>query len=154
MHTELNINLLSLLQLVSHRGRVKPDNDESQESSNHRPQTGNPDPSASDGPAAWVLVVRKVADGDLVLLLNGGEEGPLVVDTEGEDTVLIRGHELSTEHSAGISAGRGLESQAVERREHGELELELVSARNLKGNPLVVDILGDFNAVNLYVRNG
>jgi hypothetical protein len=37
----------------------------------------------------------------------------------------------------------------VERREHGELELELVVAGNLEGNPLVKDVLGDFNVVDL-----
>lgn len=154
MHTEINIDLLSLLKLVSHRGRVEPDNDKSQKSSNHRPKTGNPYPTASDSPTARVLVVRKVAVGDLMLLLDGGEEWTLVVDAEGEDTVLIRGHELSGEHSAGIGAVGGLEGQAVEGREHGELELERVASGNFEGNPLVIDVLGNLNGVDLQSNKG
>lgn len=154
MHTEININLLSLLKLISHRGRVEPDNDESQKSSNHRPKTGNPYPAAGNSPAARVLVVGEVAVSHLVLLLDGGEEGTLVVDAEGEDTVLIGSHELRAEHSAGIGTAGGLEVQAVERREHGELELESVAGGNFEGNPLVVDVLGNLNAVDLQVNKG
>jgi hypothetical protein len=93
--------------------------------------------------------MSEVADGDLVLLLNSGEEGTLVVDAEGEDAVLIGGHKLSAEHSAGLGAVGGLQVKAVEGREHGELELKLVVARNLEGNPLVVDVLRDLNGVDL-----
>lgn len=34
--------------------------------------------------------MREMADGDLHLLLDARQEGPLVVDLEGEDAVLIR----------------------------------------------------------------
>jgi hypothetical protein len=37
----------------------------------------------------------------------------------------------------------------VERREHGKLELKLVFAGDLEGNPLIKDVLGDFNVVDL-----
>lgn len=91
----------------------------------------------------------EVADSNLVLLFDGGEEWPLVVDAEGEDTVLIGGHELGTKNSAGVGAADGLKTQTVEGREHGELKLELVVAGDFKWNPLVVDILGDLNGVHL-----
>lgn len=129
MDSPININLLSLLELIGHRGRVEPDNHESQESSNYRPKTGNPYPAAGNSPAARVLVVREVAVGNLKLLLDGGQEGTLVVDAEGEDSVLIGSHELSAEHSAGIGALDRFQVQAVEGREHGELELERVVSR-------------------------
>jgi hypothetical protein len=145
MHTDL----LRLLKLVGHRGRIKPNNNESQKSTNNRPKTGNPNPTATNGPAARVLIVSKVADSDLVLLLDVGEERTLVVDAEREDTVLIGGHKLGAEHGARFGSAGRLEGQAVERREHGELELELVFAGNLEGNPLVEDVLGDFNIVDL-----
>ena len=94
----------------------------------------------------------EVAVSHLVLLLDVGEEGTLVVDAEGEDTVLIGGHELGAEHSAGIGTAGGLEVQAVERREHGELELESIAGGNFEGNPLVVDILRNLNAVDLQIK--
>ena len=93
--------------------------------------------------------MSEVADGNLMLLLDSGEERPLVIDAEGEDAVLIGGHKLSAEHSAGICTSDGLEGQTVEGGEHGELELKLVSARNLEWNPLVVDVLGNLNVVDL-----
>jgi hypothetical protein len=84
-----------------------------------------------------------------MLLLDGGQEGTLVVDAEGEDTVLIGGHKLSAEHSAGIGAMGGLEGETVEGREHGELELERVVAGDFEGNPLVIDVLRNLDAVDL-----
>lgn len=94
--------------------------------------------------------MRKVAHGHLVLLLNVGEERPLVVDPEREDAVLVRRHELSAVHSAGLRAAGGLESQTVERREHGEFQLQLVLAGDLEGHPLVVGVLGHLNVKNLF----
>lgn len=150
---KVDINLLSLLKLVCDRRRVKPDNHKRQKSSNHRPKTSNPDPTASDNPATRIFVVGEVADGDLVLLLDSGEERSLIVNTEREDTVLIGSHKLSTEDGAGISAADGLQGQTVEGREHSELELELVIAGNLEWHPLVVDILRDLDVVDLYMGN-
>lgn len=150
---KVGITLLSLLKLVCHRRRVKPDDNERQESSNHRPKTSNPNPAAGDNPTTGIFIVSEVADGDLVLLLDGGEERTLVVDAEREDTVLIGGHELSTEDGASISAADRLEGQTVEGREHSELELELVIAGNLEWHPLVVDILRDLDAVDLQIGN-
>lgn len=152
MTIQFNTDLLRFLYLISSRGRVKPDEDESQESSNHRPQTGDPDPAGADGPTARVLIVRKVAHGDLVLLLDVGEERPLVVDAEGEDAVLVRRHELSAEHGAGLRAAGGLKSQAVEGREHEEFQLELILAGDFKGNPLVVGVLGHLNVEDLFYQ--
>lgn len=147
----LNTDLLRLLELVGRRRRrrVQPHDHKGQEASDHRPQTGDPHPASADSPAACVLVVRIVAHGHLVLLLDVGEEGSLVVDTEGEDAVLIRRDELGAEYSARFSATSWLESQTVERREHGELQLQFIPGGDLVGHPLVVDILGDFNVVDL-----
>ena len=96
--------------------------------------------------------MRKVTHGHLVLLLNGGEEWTLVVDTEREDSVLVRSDELSAEHSASVGTAGRLESQAVEGREHSELQLELILAGDLERNPLVVNILGDLNVEDLQRR--
>lgn len=152
-HSQYNCNtdLLRLLNLISSRGRVKPDENKSQESSNHRPQTGDPDPATANSPTARVLVVRKVAHGHLVLLLDVGEEWALVVDAEGEDAVLVRNHELSAVYSACLRAAGGLKSQAVERREHSELQLQLVLAGDLEGHPLVVGVLGHLNVEDLFL---
>jgi hypothetical protein len=93
--------------------------------------------------------MSEVADGNFMLLLDGGEERPLIVYAEGEDAVLIRSHKLSAEHGASICASDGLEGQAMEGGKHGELELELVSDGNFKWNPLVVNVLGNLNLVDL-----
>lgn len=145
----MKTNLLSLLDLVSHGGRVQPDNDKRQETSNHRPQTGDPDPASADGPTARVLVVRKVAHRHLVLLLDIGEEGALVVDAEREDAVLIGSDKLGAVHGASLRAAGGLEGQTVEGREHGEFKLELILGGELKGNPLVVGVFRHLNAEEL-----
>lgn len=146
---QLNTSLLGLLDLISHRGGVEPDNDKCQETSNHRPQTGDPHPTTSDGPAARVFVVRKVTHGNLVLLLNVGEERTLVVHTEREDTVLIGNSELGAVHSTGLSTDGRLEGQAVEGREHGEFQLQLILSRDLEGHPLVIGVFGNLKVENL-----
>lgn len=148
----VNKNLLSFLKLVRHRGGVEPDDHESKEPSDDCPKTGDPNPAAGDNPAARELIMSEMADGDLMLLLDSGEKGPFVVDTEREDTVLIGCHELGAKDGAGICATDRLESQAVEGREHGKLQLELVSSGNLEWNPLVVDIFRNLNVVDLSKR--
>lgn len=66
-----------------------------------------------------------VADGNGPLLLQIGQERPLVVDHEVEDTVVIRNRECNLVDALGF--GRGallrLELQTVEGREHTELKL-------------------------------
>lgn len=144
-------SLLRLLVLSRSRRwlRVEPYNNKEKESANHRPETSDPDPSAANSPAAGVLVVRVMADGNFVLLLDVGEEGTLVVDTEGEDSMLVRNGEACAVHSAGFRSEGRLESEAVERREHGEFELQSILAGNLEGNVSVVNVLGDLDAKDL-----
>lgn len=92
-----------------------------------------------------------VADGDGTLLLNIGQERPLVVDHEVEDAVVIRNCEGNLVHTLGL--GRGallrLELQAVEGREHAEFELQLIVVGDLEAEPLVPDPLRDGDSVLL-----
>lgn len=144
-------SLLRLLVLSRSRGwlRVEPYNNKEKESADHRPETSDPDPSAANFPAAGVLVVRVMADGDFVLLLDVGEEGTLVVDTEGKDSMLIGDDEARAVHSAVFRSEGRLESEAVERREHSEFELQSILAGNLEGNVSVVNVLRDLDAKDL-----
>lgn len=65
-----------------------------------------------------------MADGDLALDVDGGEEGPLVVDAEVEDAMLVREAEGGGE-DGGVGGGvSGEEGQPVEGGEHAEFELE------------------------------
>lgn len=93
--------------------------------------------------------MSEVADGHLVLFLDVGEEGALVVDPEGEDTVLVRDGKLRAVDGAVLGAGGGLQLQAVEGGEHGELELQGIVGGHLEGDVPVVTVLGDLNAENL-----
>lgn len=92
-----------------------------------------------------------VADGNGALLLHIGQERPLVVDHEVEDAVVIRNRECDLVDALGL--GRGallrLELQTVERREHAELELQLVIVGDLEAEPLVPDPLRDGDGVLL-----
>lgn len=56
-----------------------------------------------------------VADGDFVFLFNVGEEGTLVIYTEGEDSVLVRDSELGAKDGAVCCCLYGLEVETVER---------------------------------------
>lgn len=92
-----------------------------------------------------------VADGDGTLLLHIGQERSLVVDHEVKDAVVIRNGERDLVDALGF--GRGallrLESQTMERREHAELELQLVIVGDLEAEPLVPDPLRDGDGVLL-----
>ena len=90
-----------------------------------------------------------VADSYLVLLLDIGEEGTLVVDTEGEDTVLVGDGELGAVDGAVFRLGGRLEVEAMEGGQHGELELKGVILGDLERHILVIAVLGDFNAEDL-----
>ena len=93
--------------------------------------------------------MRKVTDGNLVLLLNVGEERTLVIHTEREDTVLIGSDKLGAVHGASLRATGGLEGQTVEGREHGEFQLQLILSGDLEGHPLIIGVFGNLNAENL-----
>lgn len=75
--------------LPGDRFTPQPQRDEGQPASDSGGDAGDPRPGAADSPAAGPLVVGEVADGDGVLLLDVREEGPLVVDFEVEDAVLV-----------------------------------------------------------------
>lgn len=90
-----------------------------------------------------------VADGDGDLLLDVGEEWSLVVDEEVEDTVLVRQGE-----GGGVGVrfrSRRGEVEAMERREHGDLELEVVGLREAVRAPAVPDVFGEGNSIGLAV---
>lgn len=100
--------LLNLRHSSLGRLRIKPHDYKSEEPSNNRPKPRNPDPTATNSPAAWVLIVGEVADSNFMLFLNIGEEWPLVVNAKGEDTVLIWNSEARAIYSAVLcAAGRG-----------------------------------------------
>lgn len=86
-----------------------------------------------------------VADGNGALLLNIGQEWPLVVDHEVEHAVVIRNRELDLVDA--LCLGRGallrLKLKTVEGREHAEFELQLVVVGDLEVVPLVPNPLGE-----------
>jgi hypothetical protein len=89
--------LLRLLNTLLGGLTIKPHRDKRHPPGHSNPNTPNPDPSATNLPAAGPLVVRKVADGDLPLLVDVGDEGAAVVDAEVEDAVLVGGFEGDAE---------------------------------------------------------
>ena len=68
--------------------------------------------------------MRKMSDSDLPLLVYIGKEGPLVVDPEVEDAVLVGGGEGGFEDGGVLGGADGGEGDAVEGGEHAEFELE------------------------------
>lgn len=68
----------------------------------------------------------KVSHGNLLLLLNVGEERSAVVDTEVEDTVLIGGLKGHTEDGGVLGLGQRGEIQAMEGRKHRKFELNCI----------------------------
>lgn len=96
--------------------------------------------------------MRKVPDGDLSLLVDGGQEGALVVDAEVEDAVLVGELEVGGE-DGGVGVGRRgrekLQRETVERRQHGEFQLDDVGRGRDEGDKVVVVPLGKFNLERL-----
>ena len=93
--------------------------------------------------------MREVAHGDLALFLHGGEEGPLVVDLEGEDAVLVGRAEGGAEDGAVGRRGCWVQRDAEEGGEHAEFELQGVVGGESEGRPVVVGVGGDFDRVGL-----
>lgn len=89
----------------------------------------------------------KVAHRDGGLFLNVGVEGALVVDLEVEDAVLVGQLERGRVGGAVGARGDGLEGQAVEGRQHAELELQGVLFGDGEGGPGVPDVLGQRDGV-------
>lgn len=86
-----------------------------------------------------------------VLLLDVGEQGPLVVDLEVEDAVLVG--QLEGGRVGGLGRGRvgrvRGKGQAVEGREHGELELEGVGGGEGERRPGGPGVFGEGDGVFL-----
>ena len=80
---------LLLARREGYRLAPQPQSNKGEPSDNSYSDTCNPRPGAADGPTPWPLIMCKVADGDSVLLLDIGEEGPLVVDLKVEYAVLV-----------------------------------------------------------------
>lgn len=91
----------------------------------------------------------KVSYGDLVLLLNTREEGSLVGDLECKDAVLVRRGESGAEDRAVGGRGGRRQRNAVERREHGEFQLESVVGRNRERHVMRLVVLANFDRVFL-----
>lgn len=91
----------------------------------------------------------EVADRHLCVFIDVRPERPLVIDAESEDTVLVRQAEGCAEKTAVGSGRDGLEVQTVERREHGELELEGVVGGNRQRLQVIVIVGRHFNGERL-----
>ena len=96
--------LLDLRRSSLGRLRVEPHDHKSEEPANNRPQSRNPNPTATNPPASGVLIVSEVADSDLMFLFDIGKERSLVVNTEGEDSVLVGDGEARAIYSAVLCA--------------------------------------------------
>ena len=96
----------------------------SQPASNRYPDTRDPDPSSTDLPTAWILIVREVAHGDFAFDIDICEEWSFVINSKSKYAVLIRCLEGSAKDGAVKSFGIGFEFEAVEGGEHAEFQLE------------------------------
>jgi hypothetical protein len=93
--------------------------------------------------------VRKVADSNLPLLIQVGDEGATVVDAEVEDAMLVGGAEGDAEDGGVGGLRDGLEVEAVEGGEHAEFELDGVASGGEEGGEVVVFVFGDFDLEGL-----
>lgn len=89
--------------------------------------------------------MRKVADRYLPLLVDVCEEGAAVVDAEVEDAVLVWCLERDAEDGRVCGLCDGREVEALEGRQHAELELDVVGGGRGEGLEVVVGVLGDFD---------
>ena len=96
------IFLLHFLPLALLVGRLtpQPNTHECHPAGNCNPYTSNPDPTSTNLPAAWPLIVGKMSDRHFPLHIHVGEEGPLVIDAERKDAMLIRKLEGTAEDGA------------------------------------------------------
>ena len=87
------------------------------------------------------------------LLVDAGEEGPLVVDAEVEDAVLVgQGERGGVEGGVGCGERGGWgQGEAVEGREHGAFELDGVGGRGDVGCEVVGLPFGELDGVGLAV---
>jgi hypothetical protein len=147
-----NPNSFRLLQHhLVRRPAEHPHRHEEQPARDGGADAGDPRVRAADDVAARPLVVGHVAHRHRVLLLHVGEEGPLVVDLEVEDAVLVRQPEVRRVRRRLRGGPRRVDSEreAVEGREHAELELQGVAVGEGEAGPLVPDPLGEGDGVGL-----
>jgi hypothetical protein len=86
---------------------------------------------------------------DCVLLLDVGEERALVVDHKVKDAMLVGEGEVGAVDGLVLVGEDGLEVEAPERGQHGELELDLIAFGEVVGLPVVPGILGQRDVVGL-----
>lgn len=113
--TKPSICLLRLLDARLSRLTIQPDSYKPDPAKNSDPDATNPNPCTANLPAPWPLVVGEVADSDLSLLIDIGQERTTVVDAEVEDSVLIRGLERDAENGCVGGLGYWGKVQSVER---------------------------------------
>lgn len=128
---------------------VHPDSAESEESSNGGADATDPRPSTGDDETSGPLVVGDVTDADGALLVDGGEEGPLVVDEEVEDAVLVGQREGSAVDGGVLGRGDGGEVKTMEGGQHAELELEGVGVGEGEWVPGIPGVFRQGDAVGL-----
>lgn len=75
-----------------------------------------------------------MSDGNLMLLFNVCEERAFVVYPERKNSVLVRECKSSAVYGAIFRLSRGFKIKPVERRKHGELELNSVTGRSIIRN--------------------
>jgi hypothetical protein len=124
--TLAHTRLLHLLHTPLRRRTIQPQRDKRQPSNHRDPDAPNPDPRAANLPTPRPLVVRKVAHGNLALLVDVGEERAAVVDAEVEDAVLVGRLECNAEDGGICSLRDGGEVEALEGGQHAEFELQVV----------------------------
>lgn len=93
--------------------------------------------------------MSEMTDSHLVFLLDVGEEGALVIYPEGEDSMLVRGHEACAVHCTVLSFVGRLQVQAMEGREHSELQLNSILGWYLEWHVTIVIVLGNLNTEDL-----
>lgn len=147
-----NTNLLLLLRLPQiRRLTIHEHRTERQEPDHRGADAADPRPRRDDVVRAFELVVGHVPDRNRHLLLDVGQEGPLVVDEKVENAVLVgQGEGGGVGGIVGGGVGRR-EVEAVEGGEHGELELESIGRRGGVGGPGVPGVLGERDGVGLAV---
>jgi hypothetical protein len=137
--------LLRLLHTPLRRRTIQPQRHKRQPPSNRDPNTANPHPRTANLPTPRPLIVGKVADSDLALLVDVGEERTAVVDAEVEDAVLVGRLEGDAENGGVCGLRDGGEVEALEGGEHAELELDVVGGGGDEGLEVIVGVFGDFD---------
>lgn len=139
------VSLLCLLDSLVTGRAVQPERHKCQPAQYGNPDTADPDPSAANLETPRVFIVRKVSNSDLSLLIDVGDKGAAVVDAEVEDSMLVGRPEGDTKDGRVCGPCDGSQVEALERREHAELELDVIVLDGLERNKAVVFVFGDFD---------